>query len=1390
MLQMKTSVSLGRDGHCSEIRKTLSQALLTVALILAAFLPRASSQGCVLACHGAQVSLDQDCQAVVTPQMVAYLDQCPNGQFTVYVIELDGDTIPTSPMVTEDERDETLIASVYDNISGQSCWSYITVEDKLPPMLSCNCPDVPPGDVSPECVVNCLEAVVYPGPDLIENCPGGAQIILLNETITPICHPDFIRKMTRQYTAVDASGNYADTCTEVLYLERIDFDQIDWPDSLSILNENELACDANFLDVNPADGIPDAAPLYLGGAGVPTIDGVPIYPDFINECNAQIFYEDLIIGPFTCVKKIMRMWRAFEWHCSGETEVIYIQLIELVDNEGPYMECPDDITVSTGILNCEATVYLPIPFTEDNCNDVIQISASYPFGFANNLLNTNGAYIQLPIGVHLITYTAYDECFNSTQCTWTITVQDWTAPVPICDEHTIVSLTNEYGHGLTLVQASAFDDGSYDECGPVTFTARRMTSCIDFDWTTYGAGEDEMPDGYVTDHDKGIVHFHSYVPFACCDVGEGPIMIELRVTDASGNYNSCMVEIEVQDKLPPVIQCPNNITVSCDFDFDVDDLSIFGTVRTDPDEREEICVYDPTNPNADGFGFVCIGLDGLAQDNCDVEVTEESFPALNNCGVGYIIRIFTATDPGGREAFCYQYIYVQNFDPFYINDQTCFNNDPNDGVIWPCDVDVFGCGADTDPEQTGAPIIFEDECDLVGVNYEDLVFEFVGGACLKILRTWRVIDWCQYGPNGYGGYYGYWEYKQVIKVLNTEAPEFLTDQDPISICNEVDCDDLFVELIQEATDDCTPDDELRASCTIDLFNDGLIDFTSEGFGSVIDASRFLPIGEHRFIFSFEDGCGSETVREQIVEVLACKPPTPVCLFLAADLMPVDTDNDGEIDWGMVIIWAVDFDASSYHACGYPVTLSFSPDTTDKSMEFTCNDLGLQTVQIWVTDQVIGEQDFCTTTIDIQDNLNACEDGPQLTGTISGQISTESTQNVKDVDVTLSGSGLVPVTTNGSGDYTFPTMPLGGSYQVMPGKNNDWKNGVSTLDLIQIQKHLLGMHQLESPYKMIAADANKSNSISAIDIVTLRRLILGIINEIPENTSWRFVDASYDFTDPANPLNEQFAESFEIAPFSTTMANVDFIGIKVGDVNNTVVANLNTVVTRTNPDALTLQVQEREFKQGEVFEVEFQAGEEIALEGYQFTLGFDATIMMYEEFASGAMEVTEDNFNTRNAASGVITTSWSDVNPFNMAEGKTLFTLRFRALSDGVLSKGMNVNSVATIAEAYNSQGEVLNIGLKFTDPLEASQIATEFELLENRPNPFSDLTVVSFITPRASQATITIYNVTGQIVDKRTVDAHAGRNDVEIRDLNARGVLYCQVSTDEFSATRKMIRIE
>ena len=251
--------------------------------------------------------------------------------------------------------------------------------------------------------------------------------------------------------------------------------------------------------------------------------------------------------------------------------------------------------------------------------------------------------------------------------------------------------------------------------------------------------------------------------------------------------------------MAPVLTCPEEILVSCEYLFDIeegifsdsdgnrdgsldeDPLSeIFGNMydaaRYTQADRKHIVINDPDNPQVTHpFDW---GLEGWADDNCSLElsvevrVTEDcsgnSFPGKVIPGaVKLIERIFTGTD-GVTEVSCTQQIWVVDYDRFYISDESCENTDPNDGVIWPCDVLLTTCPDDLG--NTGEPTILDDGCSTIGLTHEDTRYDFVDGVCYKILREWKIIDWCQFDANTG---YGIWTYVQAIKVADADGAEFL-----------------------------------------------------------------------------------------------------------------------------------------------------------------------------------------------------------------------------------------------------------------------------------------------------------------------------------------------------------------------------------------------------------------------------------------------------------------------------------------------------------------------------------------------------------------------------------------------------------------------------------------
>jgi len=839
------------------------------------------------------MSLNEICELVVTPDMLIAGDPIANAAYEVILMLPDGTMIPFATL-TDAHLGIPITAKLFDACSGNTCWSTITVEDKMAPMIDCADATMP-----------CHKVATYT-PLVTENC-GTFELVMLNEVVTPLfCDSLYIKEVVRTYKATDSNGNESGECSQTILVERIDLDSIVFPDDFLVSNMTTLQCETFDLD---GDGYPDT-----DITGVPTIEGIPLWPDFNFYCNLGVTFNDTSIPVIGCHQKFMREWIVYEDWCSSGVVVRDTQIIEIEDLIAPVIVCPMDMQVTTSGSTCEAIVNLPAITAIDDCSDAVTVDIAYPGGFFNN---QNGGLINLPPGVHIITYTVTDACLNSSSCSMSIEVIDNTSPVVICDESLVVSLNSA---GFADVYALVFDAGSFDDCYIDSIAVRRMDA---------GA-----PCGL------NQVDFAPYVTFCCADIGTDVAVI-LGVWDKQGNYNECMVMVEVQDKFPPVIVCPADMTIYCEDSYDLSDLSEFG--------------------------------EAVVADACGYTLSESASMNIDNCNVGTITRTFTATDSQGTSS-CTQTITVENPDPF----------NPATDITWPLDYEVIDmCNADLEPEDLPAgfdqPIISEGFCDMVSATYSDELFSFDdgGNACMKLLRTWSVTDGCD--PNGTVTIY-----EQAIKILNTIEPVITSNCDPVWVCTyDETCSDGFVELNAKATDDCTDDDDLVWTAAIDYYSDGTIEIEMGMQGNCATASGMYPIGSHTVLWTFEDMCGNKVSCLQEFKIVNCVAPTAVCVNgLSTGLQCMDLDQDGEVDTEMACIWASEFNASSMHPCYDNLVYSFSPDTSDTKLTVDCDDLGDLSVDMWVT--VLDEngdiifdhdgnalQSFCTTFIEVQDN-NDCD----------------------------------------------------------------------------------------------------------------------------------------------------------------------------------------------------------------------------------------------------------------------------------------------------------------------------------------------------------------------------------------------------------------------------------
>ena len=177
-----------------------------------------------------------------------------------------------------------------------------------------------------------------------------------------------------------------------------------------------------------------------------------------------------------------------------------------------------------------------------------------------------------------------------------------------------------------------------------------------------------------------------------------------------------------------------------------------------------------------------------------------------------------------------------------------------------------------------------------------------------------------------------------------------------------------------------------------------------------------------------------------------------------------------------------------------------------------------------------------------------------TNTIQGDVVYPNSIPVPNTTVTLTGSNTDSAIVTGS--YSF--NELAGNYTLRAKKSNDINkaNGVTSLDLVLLQSHILAKTLLNSPYKIIAADVNGDGKLTAVDLVYIKRFILGLDTVYPVKTNWKFVDSNYVFPDPTNPF--PYMDSISVISLSAPVSNRTFIGIKLGDVN----WDWNPLVART------------------------------------------------------------------------------------------------------------------------------------------------------------------------------------------------------------------------------------
>jgi hypothetical protein len=253
-----------------------------------------------------------------------------------------------------------------------------------------------------------------------------------------------------------------------------------------------------------------------------------------------------------------------------------------------------------------------------------------------------------------------------------------------------------------------------------------------------------------------------------------------------------------------------------------------------------------------------------------------------------------------------------------------------------------------------------------------------------------------------------------------------------------------------------------------------------------------------------------------------------------------------------------------------------------------------------------------------------------------------------------------------------------------------------------------------------------------DIVQFRKLILGILDTIPGNTSWRFLDPTYVFPDTLNPFSNVFPEKILFNNLNSNRFNSHFKAIKIGDVNE----SADPANARTENDSIELKLLIDE-KSGEMTLVmeDYQN-----LEGFQFELNFDNTQFEIEAIEYPNEEVL-DHSNVSLGNGHLLRVSWNSQGGSRLKSAE-LVKLKARDGKISALHSAVKIRSKELAPEAYFVDNESI-ASIKIQVP--AAKGNTESEVLSCFPNPSSGPFQVKIPGPE-SFSHLRLLDITGRVV--------------------------------------------
>jgi hypothetical protein len=373
-------------------------------------------------------------------------------------------------------------------------------------------------------------------------------------------------------------------------------------------------------------------------------------------------------------------------------------------------------------------------------------------------------------------------------------------------------------------------------------------------------------------------------------------------------------------------------------------------------------------------------------------------------------------------------------------------------------------------------------------------------------------------------------------------------------------------------------------------------------------------------------------------------------------------------------------------------------------------------------------------------------------------------------------------------------------------------GVTTYDIVLIQKHLKSSPQFPTVYERFAADANLANTLGNVDINAFRNLILGVwdpTDNDPNNDglfgttpNWKYINENINIPIP-QPINDPIA--LRKVPILTGLTDTSHVPINgIGNYGHFYAVKLGDINRSCNCDGFRPSEQPREgsahFKLGR--EDVRQKGKIVRIPVYwessfkpialQGGFRFDPSLFAFKDIEPNPeIPVYPWHFGTSKVEEGILKFAWDNDQDLLLLPAKMLlFTVEFE------LRYGQDLPDEALLWSsdqvlsclAYSETGEEFRVGQAHQ---EQSARRVPAMALTISPNPATDQATAYIYSEKASDVTLLLTDGRSRMYSKQTVSLQAGDNTVSVQfpDSVQPGVFYLILESENTRLQKKLVKL-